>query len=114
MLFCTTCCAQCLDYAKVRVVVITFVVECVELLQQIMCRAGRDGLYAKAILFHLEHHKFSTARVTSQEVYEGTTCIRRPIHKILDGATTVCTMEQSKCDVCKQGPTGMFCWIGEF
>lgn len=98
VLFCTTCCAQCVDAAKVRLVIVTYVEESVEILQQIICRAGRDGKLGKAVLFH-PPFKFEVLNST-KNIYEGSGCIRSRIHLELEGTKTMCSQPDSLCSAC--------------
>lgn len=97
VLFCTTCCAQCVDYAKVSMVVICFLADSVEQLQQMMCRGGRNGDVCQVWLLKYEGGK------TSSYNYVKNGCIRLHIQLELDGADLAvgCKNRSSLCSWCE-------------
>lgn len=105
VLFCTTCCAQCVDYAKVSVVVITFHADSIDQLQQMACRGGRNGQYSLVVLFR---YKGELGKGT-KEVYDGVGCLRYRIQAELDGPTLAARCERSdtKCAYCLEDESGI-------
>jgi superfamily II DNA or RNA helicase len=97
-LFCTTCCAQCVDYPKVSLVVISFLADSIDQLQQMACRGGRNGDYCLVVLFRssTEYGK------DTKNVYEGEGCIRYRLQMELDGPELAakCARVDTKCLHC--------------
>lgn len=97
-LFCTTCCAQCVDYPKVSIVVISFLADSIDQLQQMACRGGRKGEFSAVTLFR---YKGEFGKGT-RPVYEGEGCLRYRLQLELDGPELAahCEREDTKCLQC--------------
>lgn len=101
MLFCTTCCAQCVDCPVVSHVCISFVCESADLIQQMVCRAGRNDSVAYVHLLFYETHRFSPGSNTVS-IYQGTGCIRYRLQQLLDGKelAAACKVPGTFCSHC--------------
>ena len=100
MLFCTTCCAQGVDCPVVSSVLITFMPSSITQLQQMICRAGRDGCNATATLFATVRNRIGENDETFP-VYNSTGCIRARIGQLLDGELAKsCKIRETFCTEC--------------
>lgn len=106
VLFCTTCCAQCVDYPKVSLVIITFLADSIDQLQQMACRGGRNGEFALVALFRYKGEYGKGTR----DVYDGTGCLRYRIQLELDGPELAarCERHDTKCAECLEEVFGTF------
>lgn len=101
MLFTTTCCAQCVDCPTVSHVLISFVCASADLLQQMICRAGRNGENACAEVLYLERNELdANSRILNFYIGEG--CDRYRLQRLLDGdgLAASCKNRETCCPSC--------------
>ncbi|MFK7808969.1 MAG: helicase-related protein [Saprospiraceae bacterium] len=101
ILIATTVAAQGVDSHRTRLSLVTFKPNEVCVLMQMLCRAGRDGGDAVAVMLDYG----TTKNDVVNGIYEGNGCLRQRLHAILDGDhhNAVCVKGVSKrCNVCKK------------